>query len=34
MSESWCRRAEQVALDACDAYGMERVISGEGIACD
>ena len=34
MSESWCRRAEQVALDACDAYGMERVVSGEGIACD
>lgn len=33
MSEKWCRDAVEAALDACDAYGIERMRAGLGVAC-
>ena len=32
MSESWCRAQRRAALDLCDAYGIDNVLAGRGIA--
>lgn len=32
-SESWCRDSAAAAMDVCDAYGIEAMRRGLGIAC-
>lgn len=33
-SESWCRESAAAAMDVCDAYGIEAMRRGLGIACE
>lgn len=33
-SESWCRQAVESALDVCDAYGIDAMRRGLGLACE
>lgn len=33
MSERWCREQVAAAMDVCDAYGMEAMRRGLGVAC-
>lgn len=33
MSERWCRDQVAAAMDVCDAYGMEAMRCGLGVAC-
>lgn len=33
MSERWCQDQVAAALDVCDAYGMEAMLRGLGVAC-
>ena len=33
MSERWCREQVAAAMDVCDAYGMEAMCRGLGVAC-
>lgn len=33
-SESWCRESAAAAMDVCDAYGIDAMRRGLGIACE